>query len=239
MSDNLRFYARGAEPPPEACKKFTRSGGFSGTDINAMWRIKTLTEIFGPVGFGWKSTSTFHTETYSETDVRIYCDLLLYVKDPETREWSAPIEGYGGNSVVSIRQGKPFVNDECFKMAETDALGSACKKIGIGARIYWESDRSKYTMDDDGNVEITTKTEAEVKAERRQANAEKAKADPFLTASKIPKLKDMVAAIEQANKTAIGMGIVGKFEAINGPDITSWSGDAIRACYDEIQEASQ
>ncbi len=188
MADNLRFYARGAEPPPEACRKFTRAGGFSGTDINAMWRIKILTEVFGPVGFGWKTTSTFHVEHYSDVDVRIYCDLLLYVKDPETREWSAPIEGYGGNQVVSLRGGKPYVNDECYKMAETDAFGSACKKLGVGARVYWESDRSKYTMDDDGNVEVTVKTDDEVKAEKRQANAEKVKKDPFFG------VKDFVTA---------------------------------------------
>ena len=239
MTDNLRFYARNAEPPKEALKSFSGRGGFSGTDISPMWRIKALTETFGPCGFGWRTEASFHIKEFSETDVRIFCDLRLWVRDPDTREWSAPIEGYGGNSVVSQRQGRPYVSDECYKMAETDALGSACKKIGIGAKVYWESDRSKYTLDEEGNVEVTTKTEAEVKAERRQANAEKAKADPFLTANKIPKLKDMVVAIEQANKTAMGMGIIGKFEAINGPDLTAWSGDAIRACYDEIQEASQ
>ena len=237
MADNLRFYARGAEPPAEACKKFTRSGGFSGTDINAMWRIKMLTEIFGPVGFGWKSSSTFHVETYSETDTRIYCDLLLYVKDPETREWSEPIEGYGGNSVVSARKGEPYVNDECYKMAETDALGSACKKIGIGAKVYWESDRSKYTFDDEGNVEVKTKTDAEVKAENRAAKAAQAANDAFMSGDRVLKLRDMVSYIEAHKSSTVGLGIFGTFSAVHGPSVEAWSGDTIRDCYKQMQEA--
>lgn len=223
MADNLRFYAPNAEPPKEACKGFTREGGYSGTDINGMWRIKALTETFGPVGFGWRTTATFHTETYSETDVRIYCDLLLYVKDPETREWSAPIEGYGGNSVVSVRKGKPYVNDECYKMAETDALGSACKKIGIGAKVYWDKDLSKYTIDEDGNVEVTTKTDAEVKAERRQANAEKAWID---TMSGWMLTDPMVA------------GIIGNYCTLHG-QMDTWNSDTLKACYDECLKARE
>lgn len=237
MADNLRFYAPHAEPPPEACRKFTRAGGFSGTDINAMWRIKALTESFGPVGFGWKTTSTFHVETYSDTDVRIYCDLLLYVKDPETREWSAPIEGYGGNSVVSIRGGKAYVNDECYKMAETDALGSACKKLGIGAKVYWESDRSKYTLDAEGNVEVTTKTEDEVKAENRAAKAAQAANDSFLSGDRVLKLRDMVSYIEAHKSSTIGLGIFGRFSAVHGSSVEAWSGDTIRDCYKQMQEA--
>ena len=54
MSDNLKIYEAVRKVPDESIKKITggRLGGMS--DINPMWRIKTLTEQFGPCGIGWK-----------------------------------------------------------------------------------------------------------------------------------------------------------------------------------------
>lgn len=37
------------------------------------------------------------------------------------------------------------MSDECFKMALTDAISVAAKAIGIGADVYWEKDKTKYT----------------------------------------------------------------------------------------------
>ena len=40
---------------PEEAKKKIEGGKLKGkTDINPMWRIKALTERFGPCGIGWK-----------------------------------------------------------------------------------------------------------------------------------------------------------------------------------------
>ena len=39
---------------PETAQKTIGGGRLKGmTDINPMWRIKTLTEVFGVAGFGW------------------------------------------------------------------------------------------------------------------------------------------------------------------------------------------
>ena len=43
--DKMSIYEQGRSVPPEAQKPFS-NGTFSGTDINPMWRIKKLTEIF-------------------------------------------------------------------------------------------------------------------------------------------------------------------------------------------------
>lgn len=51
--DNLEYYNRGREVPNEA-KKTINGGRLNGmTDINPMWRIKKLTELFGPCGIGF------------------------------------------------------------------------------------------------------------------------------------------------------------------------------------------
>ena len=51
--DNMEIYNKARVVPNEAKKEITagRLKGF--TDINPMWRIKKLTEVFGPAGFGW------------------------------------------------------------------------------------------------------------------------------------------------------------------------------------------
>ena len=39
--------------------------------------------------------------------------------------------------VANQKSGK-YTDDEAYKKAETDALGTACKKLGIGAAVYWQ-----------------------------------------------------------------------------------------------------
>ena len=94
--NNLDLYNRYAQPPESALKAFS-NGKFSGTDINPMWRIKVLTDKFGPVGFGWYTKITEHwsdTETIGGNLERVaWVRLELYIK--QGGEWSAPIEGVG------------------------------------------------------------------------------------------------------------------------------------------------
>ena len=52
-NSNLSIYESVREVPKEA-KKEIEAGRLKGKhDINPMWRIKKLTEVFGPAGFGW------------------------------------------------------------------------------------------------------------------------------------------------------------------------------------------
>ena len=56
--NNLEIYNKVAAVPKNAQKTIT-AGRLKGmTDINPMWRIKMLTEIFGMCGAGWKYTIT-------------------------------------------------------------------------------------------------------------------------------------------------------------------------------------
>lgn len=134
--DNLKIYNSVASVPKEAQKPIT-AGRIKGmTDINPMWRIKTLTEQFGVVGFGWK---------YVITDKRIiegadgvvcaFVDIDLFVKIDG--EWSEAIQGTGGSQFVAVERNGKYTSDECFKMALTDALSVACKALGVGANVYW------------------------------------------------------------------------------------------------------
>lgn len=142
--DNLKIYEAVRSVPVEAQKPF-RTGRFEGTDINPMWRIKMLTEQFGPCGCGWYFEVTREWEKEAGSEVCIFVDIKLYIRDPLTDEWSMPIHGTGGNKLVSMtKNGAVYVNDEAVKMATTDAISVACKHLGIGADIYWGNDNTKY-----------------------------------------------------------------------------------------------
>jgi hypothetical protein len=143
--ENMKIYEAGRQVP-ESAKKIIGAGRLKGfTDVNPMWRIKRLTEIFGPCGIGWRyepihrDIQTFNGETC------VFIDIMLYVVDPETGEWSQGIYGTGGSKLVAQEKSGPYVSDEAFKMAQTDALSVACKNLGIGADVYFEKDRTKYT----------------------------------------------------------------------------------------------
>lgn len=140
--ENLYYYNLCREVP-ETAQKRIQGGRMSGmTDINPMWRIKKLTEIFGPCGIGWYyKTVREWLEPYQET-IAAFVKIELYIK--VDGEWSMPIQGTGGSMFVEIQRSGPHVSDECYKMATTDAISVACKQLGIGADVYWDKDSTKY-----------------------------------------------------------------------------------------------
>ena len=141
--ENMKIYNRFREVPAEA-KKTIQAGKLKGfTDINPMWRIKMLTEEFGPCGFGWYISDEQHwTETIAN-ETAVFCKVSLVVKHPESGEWSAPIIGIGGSKLAGKGKGDGL-DDEAYKMAYTDAISIACKNLGMAANVYFEKDRTKY-----------------------------------------------------------------------------------------------
>ena len=150
--EKMDIYNRVRSVPDEA-KKAISSGRLKGmTDINPMWRIKKLTEEFGPCGIGWWTKVTDRwTETVGD-ETCAFVDLELYIKVGD--EWSKPITGSGGSKLATKERSGVYVSDECYKMAETDALSVACKKLGIGADVYFSTDRTKYSQTVDDSKKI-------------------------------------------------------------------------------------
>lgn len=142
--NNLEIYNRFAAPP-ESAKKQIAAGRLKGmTDINPMWRIRCLTEAFGPAGIGWYTAITRRWIDEGADGVKIASvEIELYVK--ADGEWSKPIIGIGGSSFVANERGGAYTSDEAYKMAYTDALSVACKALGFGADVYWQGGRTKYT----------------------------------------------------------------------------------------------
>jgi len=154
---NLDLYNQLRIVPDEA-KTTIQGGRMNGkTNINAMWRIKKLTETFGIIGFGWKTkTIKKWIEDGANGEKSAFVDIELYIKIDG--EWSEAIEGSGGSSFVEKNKNGLYTSDECFKMAYTDALSVACKALGIGADVYFNADENKYNKNTGSDNKIENKT---------------------------------------------------------------------------------
>lgn len=154
---NLELYEK-FRKVPETAKKNIGGGRLKGmTDINPMWRIKTLTKEFGVCGFGWyyEIVDQWLETAMAKDEITANVKINLYVKQGD--EWSKPIVGIGGSMLVANEKNGLYVNDECYKMALTDAISVACKSLGIGADVYWNKDNTKYNDSKKENQEATLK----------------------------------------------------------------------------------
>ena len=137
---------------PDTAKREIGAGRLKGkTDINPMWRIKTLTELFGPAGQNWNAEIVERwvdrNETTGEAIANVRIKLHVFfgaTAGGEDVEWYT-IDGIGGAMLIANESKGIFTDDEAWKKAYTDAISVACKALGIGADVYWDKDATKYT----------------------------------------------------------------------------------------------
>ena len=160
--ENLEIWNRLATPPPDALKTI-QAGRLKGkSDISPQWRYKALTEEFGVCGDGWKFTvDRLWNEPGSHDQVFAFACVSLYVRVGE--QWSDAIPGCGGSMLVDKESSGLYSSDEGYKMAITDALGTAAKMVGVAANVYLNNmDGSKYNRPADA-PKSTPKAESKEK----------------------------------------------------------------------------
>lgn len=155
---NMDIYNAHRQAPKEALKTIN-AGRLKGmSDINPMWRIKALTETFGPCGIGWYYTTDKQWFETCGQETVAFVNISLYIK--ADGEWSKPISGTGGSKLGTMERSGLYVSDEALKMATTDAISVCCKQLGFAADVYWQNDRSKYsatTEDPKANAQTANK----------------------------------------------------------------------------------
>ena len=156
--DKLNYYNK-FRKVPETAKKTIGGGRLRGmTDINPMWRIKTLTETFGVCGFGWYyDIVSQELKNGANDEIMAAVTINLFIKLSDDGEWSKPIQGVGGSMFVTNESKGLYTSDECYKMALTDAISVACKALGIGADVYFQKDETKYNQPKQANPETPKK----------------------------------------------------------------------------------
>lgn len=231
--NNMELYDKYRAVPQKALKPFD-NGKFKGTDINTMWRIKSLTEEFGPCGVGWYfTTKRLWVEETKNGEQFAFADIELFIK--YNGEWSKPISGNGGNKLLKIKKdGEPSTSDEAYKMAVTDALGVACRNLGFGADVYWDNDKTKYT-------EYATKSERKKATPIRQTLPEES------TTEKLPWDYELPAEIEEdiwetakragLTEEQVILGITLRYKKQNVSELTvDEANDCLRRFEDKIKE---
>ena len=141
--------------PPLSALRQIQGGDLKGkTDINPQWRFEAMDAAFGQRGIGWKF-EIVKLWDYPTADGTILCFAQINLHTANGEKWSDPVPGVGGNTLVDMVKGynpsdpkRAKTNDEGYKMAITDALGTAMKVIGVAADIYRGNfDGSKYRED--------------------------------------------------------------------------------------------
>lgn len=140
--NNMDIYDQVRQCPQDALKPI-QAGRLKGkSDINPMWRIKMLTQLFGVVGIGWYYTIDKQWLEPCGDEIAAFVNISLYVK--VNNEWSKPIQGTGGSMLAAKEKNGVYVSDEAYKMGLTDAISVACKALGFAADVYWNTDSTKY-----------------------------------------------------------------------------------------------
>ena len=162
--ENMDIYEKYRQVPENAQRKIEVGRMKGKTDINPMWRIKCLTEQFGPCGIGWYYKPVRKWLEQCGEEIAAFVDIELYVKIDG--EWSMPISGTGGSMFAAKEKNGIYVSDECFKMATTDAISVACKQLGFGADVYWQGDKTKYDTQEPKQNKPETISPAEIQVLR-------------------------------------------------------------------------
>lgn len=210
MNENLTIYAKMSEPPKSALKTI-QAGRLRGmSDINPQWRYKVMTETFGLCGIGWKFTiDKTWLENGCNGEVVANAQVSVYIRDPDTKEWSDAIVGVGGSMLITNEKSGLHTSDEAFKMAVTDAFSTSLKMIGVAAAIYegrW--DGSKYSKADYTEPSNNSTLSPEAERERKSTLEKDPKfiavrdevknymSEPFIEAAQKEKINK---AIEECN----------------------------------------
>lgn len=146
---NMDYWNKMKAPPKEALK--TIGGGrIKGmTDIKPQWRLKIMTDTFGPVGIGW-SYQIDRVWREDGSNGQVFAFAAVSVKVNYEGIWSEWVPGIGGSMLVEKEKEGLYSSDEGYKMAVTDALSVAFKAFGVAADIYlgrWDGSKYKDEID--------------------------------------------------------------------------------------------
>lgn len=143
-NENLKLWNQVEATDPKYTKKFTRSGGFSGTAVNNTYLVRKATEVFGPCGIGWgwevadekildgPGTFTANGEIVGYQKVHVIRLRLWYMQG----EKRGVIEHFGQTTLVGTNKHGMFIDEEAPKKSLTDALSKCLVMLGFGADVH-------------------------------------------------------------------------------------------------------
>ena len=138
MKKNMEIWNALNKTNPEFTTKFNKFGGKELTTIDAHYQIQMMTDLFGPVGKGWK-----YNVEYKYQDGLVFAEVCVqYYQDHKWYEYGPVC------SVQNLSKKNGGLDDEAPKKAMTDAMTKAFSHLGMSADVFLgKFDDNKYVED--------------------------------------------------------------------------------------------
>ena len=122
---------------PQYTRLVPSSYGKKITSIDPMYQIQSMTDMFGPVGLGWK-----YKVDYKYVDGLVFAEVTIKYFTNEWHEYGPVC------SVQNLYKANSKLDDEAPKKAMTDALTKAFSHLGLNADIFLgKFDNNKYVQE--------------------------------------------------------------------------------------------
>lgn len=155
MENTLGLWAAVCETDPAFTKKFSRSGGFSGTATNATYLAKRATETFGPCGIGWgivvdeeqimQGAPILHGDTVIGHELIHKVRITLWYRYNGS---NGKVTHFGQTTFVGKNKYGIFTDEEAPKKSLTDAMSKALSLLGFASDVHLGLyDDNKYVND--------------------------------------------------------------------------------------------
>ena len=131
---NMKIWETLSKTNPEYTKQAPSSYGKRITTIDPMYQIQSMTDLFGPVGLGWK-----YKVDYKYIDGLVFAEVTIKYFTDEWHEYGPVC------SVQNLSKSNNKLDDEAPKKAMTDAMTKAFSHLGMSADVFLgKFDDSKY-----------------------------------------------------------------------------------------------
>jgi len=134
QNKNMKIWETLSKTNPEFTKPLPGYGGKTLTTIDPMYQIQMMTDLFGPVGLGWK-----YKVDYKYIDGLVFAEVTIKYFTNEWHEYGPVC------SVQNLSKSNNKLDDEAPKKAMTDAMTKAFSHLGMSADVFLgKFDDSKY-----------------------------------------------------------------------------------------------
>ena len=158
QNKNMKIWETLSKTNPEFTKPLPGYGGKKLTTIDPMYQIQMMTDLFGPVGIGWK-----YKVDYKYIDGLVFAEVTIKYFTNEWHEYGPVC------SVQNLSKKNGGLDDEAPKKAMTDAMTKPFSHLGMSADVFLgKFDDSKYV--EDLKKEFSTKT---IKIPKEKQNGKK------------------------------------------------------------------
>ena len=131
---NMKIWETLSKTNPNYTRTAPSSYGKRITTIDPMYQIQMMTDLFGPVGIGWK-----YKADYKYIDGLVFAEVTIKYFTNEWHEYGPVC------SVQNLSKKNGGLDDEAPKKAMTDAMTKAFSHLGMSADVFLgKFDDSKY-----------------------------------------------------------------------------------------------